>query len=478
MHESPLFVAGGFREGAERREVRSPYTGELVGVAHFADAALLELALSSGKAAEPLLARLPSHERRRALKAIAQGIAARAEELAGLVCDEAGKPLTAAKGEVQRAVATFELAAEECWRTAEKSVELDAAPAGQGRFGVVRRFPRGLVGAVTPFNFPLNLVAHKVAPALGAGCPVILKPAPQTPLSALALAEIVADVGLPKAALQVLPADPAVADVLVTDDRPRVLSFTGSARVGWDMLARAGRKRVVLELGGDASVLVHEDADLEAAARRTARAAFVYAGQVCISVQHALVHERVYGQFKKHLLDAIERDVVSGDPRRADVVNGPLIDERARERVLAWIEEAKAGGAVVLCGGGREGSVIAPTLLEGVPAHAKLRREEAFGPVCTLSPYAALDDAIARVNASEYGLQAGVFTNDLGVLWRCYDELLVGAVIHNDTPTFRVDHMPYGGVKASGFGREGPAYSLDDFSELRLLALAPGGVPG
>lgn len=473
MREAKLYLDGDFREGAERREVRSPYTGELVGLAHLSGAEHMERALSAGKSAERAMAALPAHERKRALRRIAAGLEARAEELSALVCDEAGKPITAAKAEIARALTTFELAAEECTRPGERSVPLDGAPAGTGRFGIVRRFPRGLVSAITPFNFPLNLVAHKVAPALAAGCPVVLKPAPNTPFSAHALAEIVHDAGLPPAALQVLPADPTVADVLVTDERPRVLTFTGSARVGWDLKARAGRKHVVLELGGDASVLVHADADLDEAARRIATGAFVYAGQVCISVQHVLVHESVLPHFRDRLLEATLA-LTSGDPRDPRVTNGPLIDERAASRVLSWIEEARAKGATLLCGGTREGNVIAPTVLEGVPPDAALAREEAFGPVCTLSSYATLDEALARVNASDYGLQAGVFTNDLAVLWRCYEALEVGGLIHNDVPTFRVDHMPYGGVKASGLGREGPAYALEDFTEARLLAFFPG----
>lgn len=475
MREYPLFLAGEWAAGSERVEIRSPWEGEAVGAVAFGDEDVIRAALARGHEAEPALARLTAHERRHLCRRVAEGIAARADELAELIRDEAGKPITVASAEVERGVQTFEFAAEEAGRLSE-AVDLDAVAAGAGRVGLVRRLPVGLVAAVSPFNFPLNLVAHKLAPAFAAGCPVVLKPASQTPMTALALAQICEEAGLPKGGLSVIPASRAAADVLTTDPRVKLLSFTGSPQVGWAMKERAGRKRVVLELGGNAGVIVHDDTDVERAARRAGFGAFVYAGQVCISVQRIFVQARAYERFKRALLDWIEGELRVGDPRDPRVLCGPLIDEKNAARVLAWIDEAKARGARLLCGGERRGNVVTPALLEEVPGDARLSCEEAFGPVATLEPYEELDDAIARVNDSAYGLQAGVFTDSLAHVWRCYERLEVGAVIHNDVPTFRVDHMPYGGVKDSGFGREGVPFAVEDYTERRLLALRPAGV--
>lgn len=472
MRQRKLYLAGAWRDGAELRALHAPWDGRPLAEVAFADAALVEEALARGKEAERTLREWPVHERRSFLQRLAALVEQNADELASTICDEAGKPIDLARGEVARAAQTFTFAAEEAWRTAEKGLELSAVPAGAGRYGVVRRFPVGLTSAITPFNFPLNLVAHKLAPAFAAGCPVVLKPAPRTPLTALLLAGLCEEAGLPAGALSVLPADPDAARALVVDERPRLLTFTGSAKVGWQLKAEAGKKRVLLELGGDAALLVHDDADLDEAAQKAAAGAFAYAGQVCISVQRVLVHERVYDAFKHKLLEAT-RAVRCGDPRESGVVCGPLVDDGNVERVLGWIDEAKQQGARLLCGGERQGSVVTPALLEGVSDGVALACEEAFGPVALLEPYASLDAAIARVNASRYGLQAGVFTDSTKVLWRCYEELELGAVIHNDAPAFRVDLMPYGGVKDSGLGREGLRYALEEHTELRLLALKP-----
>lgn len=474
METSPLVVAGRLLEQGELRDVRDPYGDELVGHAWFAHAVHVEEALAAGSAAQHACANQPAFQRRQALLQVARRLEEELERFAQLICREAGKPITLARAEVMRAASTFACAAEESVRVAEKSVPLDVQPHGAGRFGVLRRFPRGLVAAITPFNFPLNLVAHKVAPALAYGCPVIVKPAPKTPLTALHLAALVQETELPREALQVLPADPEVADVLVTDPRVRVLSFTGSAQVGWGMRARAGHKHVALELGGDASVIVHEDADVAFAAHRIALGAFGYAGQVCIAVQHVLVHARVRTRFLEALLDAIGTHIVSGDPRDPRVVNGPLIDPLAADRVERWLDEAEEQGARRILRGRRDGRILLPSVLEEVPPSTSLGCEEVFGPVCTVSTYESLDDAIARVNQSRYGLQAGLFTDQLSTVWRAFEGLEVGGLIHNDAPTFRVDSMPYGGAKESGLGREGPAFVLDDFTERRLLALSPG----
>lgn len=474
MREQPLFLAGEWQEGAERVEIRAPWDGALLGIAAFGDEATIDRALAAGQAAEATFARLPTHERRSLLSRIARGIAARGDELTALIRDEAGKPVTVARGEVTRAVQTFEFAAEETWRR-DEAMDLGAVPTGAGRFGVIRSFPVGLVAAIAPFNFPLNLVAHKLAPAFAAGCPVVLKPAEQTPLTALLLAEICAEAGLPKGGLSVIPAHRGAAGALVEDPRVKLLSFTGSPAVGWAMKARAGKKRVVLELGGDAAAIVHEDADPVQAARRVGFGAYVYAGQVCISVQRVFVHARVYPAFQEALLAWLEEELAVGDPADPKVLCGPLIDDKSATRVLAWIDEAQAKGARLLRGGPREGNLVSPALLEGMPAGARLSSEEAFGPVASLEPYDDLEQAIRRVNDSAFGLQAGVFTDSLRDLWRCYEGLEVGGVIHNDVPVFRVDHMPYGGVKGSGFGREGVPFAVDDYCEKRLLALKPAG---
>jgi acyl-CoA reductase-like NAD-dependent aldehyde dehydrogenase len=421
--------------------------------------------------------KLAAHERRALCTRIANGIAARSDELAHTISAEAGKPIGISRGEVARGVQTFAFAAEEAWRLTHESIHLDAVPTGAGRHGIVRRFPVGLVAAVSPFNFPLNLVAHKLAPAFATGCPVVLKPASATPLTSMMLAEICAEAGLPAGGLNVVPCSRAAAAPLTTDDRFKLLSFTGSPAVGWDMKARAGKKKVVLELGGNASVIVDKDADLDKAARRTAVGAFVYAGQICISVQRVHVHANVYDAFKERLLTATAALGI-GDPSDEATQCGPLIDEKNAERIVAWIDEAKAAGADVLCGGERDGSVVKPCVLENVAGDSRLWCAEAFGPVCSLTRFATIDEAIAQVNDSAYGLQAGVFTDSVKHLWACFEGLEVGGIMHNDFPTFRVDHMPYGGVKDSGFGREGVGFAIEDYTELRHLALMPGGIPG
>jgi acyl-CoA reductase-like NAD-dependent aldehyde dehydrogenase len=468
-----IFLGGELVDGASVEAVRAPFDGSVVAEVHRADARLIDAALERGAQAAPVLAAMPAHARRAVLRHISSALRARADEVARLIVAEAGKPLKYARAEVERGAQTFDFAADAAGRHGDEALALDAAPQGTGRYGVVRRIPAGLVVAIAPFNFPLNLVAHKLAPAFAAGCPVVLKPASQTPLTALLLAHICREAGLPAGGLSVVPSGRAAADLLVTDGRPRVLSFTGSAAVGWDMKARAGKKRVVLELGGDAAAVLLDDADLDVAIPRIATGAFAYAGQICISVQRVLVARRLYDEVKERLVAHTRTRIVTGDPASPDVDAGPLIDAGNAARVLAWIDEAVGGGARVLCGGTREENAVAPTLLEGVPAAARLATEEAFGPVALLEPIDDVEHAIARVNASRYGLQVGVFTDSLRSVMRFWESCEVGAVIHNDAPIFRVDHMPYGGVKDSGFGREGLPFSLDDYTEPRLLALRP-----
>jgi glyceraldehyde-3-phosphate dehydrogenase (NADP+) len=427
----------------------------------------LEQALAAAGRAE----RRPGHERAALCAAVAQGIRARAAALTELIVREARKPVTFARAEVERAVSTYTFAADEARRLGGELVPIDAAPGGDGRLGLALRVPRGPVLGITPFNFPLNLVAHKVAPALACGAPIVLKPAPETPASALELARIVHEAGAPPGALACVPCANDDAGRLVEDERLRVLSFTGSAAVGWRLKARAGAKHVVLELGGNAATIVMPDADLAAALPRIVIGAFGYAGQVCIKLQRLFLPAVGFDQAVAQLAAATERLAVVGDPAHAEVVVGPLIRDRDADRVMAWIDEAKARGARVVTGGQRTGATVWPTVLVGAPADARVVAEEVFGPVLVVEPFRNLDDAIARVNASPYGLQAGIYTNDQRALLHAFRALRVGALIHDDVPSFRVDHMPYGGSKGSGLGREGPRYAIEEMTELRLLVM-------
>jgi acyl-CoA reductase-like NAD-dependent aldehyde dehydrogenase len=467
-----LFIDGTWRAGDERAAIRSPYDGHVVAEVSLASARCLDDALAAGARAELRMAALARDERRAILSRAARLLTEHADTFAQRIVAECGKPITLARAEVERAVHTFTFAHDVLATSRDHALSLDVTAAGRGRYGVARHFPRGLALAITPFNFPLNLVAHKVAPALAAGCPVIVKPADQAPLTALALAALLEEAGVPAGGLQVVPTTRALASRLVDDARPRVLSFTGSAAVGFALKARAPRMHTVLELGGDAAVVVMRGADLTDAAARIARGAFAYAGQVCISVQRVLVDDTVADAFMSLLVDET-RALACGDPRDARTVVGPLIDDGARTRVQSSIDEARASGAQALLSSTTEGTVMTPAIFEGVPDGVKLSREEVFGPVCTVARIASLDDAIARVNASRFGLQCGIFTDSVKDLWRFYEGVQVGGVMHNDVPTFRVDHMPYGGVKDSGEGREGLPFALDDYEELRFLALRP-----
>lgn len=473
--EHRLLLGGKWVDGVSVEEVRSPFDGRLVGLVHRADAALVDRAIAAGYEAEGVMAALSGHERREVLRRIVQGLEARFETIAACIGDEAGKPIAIARAEVRRAIETFEFAAEAAWRMGERSIELDAVPSGKGRFGILRRVPVGLVSAISPFNFPLNLVAHKLAPALAAGCPTVLKPASRTPITSILLGEICQEACVPPGGFNVVPCSREGAEAFTTDPRFKLLTFTGSPTVGWSMKERAGKKRVVLELGGNAAAIVHRDTDVRAAARRVAWGTYAYAGQVCISVQRIFVHDDIGEAFEWEFVRYVEEELGVGDPRDERTVCGPLIDGRNADRIMRWIEEAEDLGGKVLTGGRREGNVVWPTLMTDVPVGARLSCEEAFGPVATIERYGDLSEAIERVNDSRFGLQTGVFTDSVQDVWRCFEELDVGGVVHNDVPTFRVDHMPYGGVKESGLGREGIPFSLEDFTELRLLALRPGG---
>jgi acyl-CoA reductase-like NAD-dependent aldehyde dehydrogenase len=434
-----------------------------------ADAGLARRAVdAAGRAMqEPL----PAHRRAEILDAVAHLLAERQDEVARTICAEAGKPMKAARVEAQRAVSTYTTSAAVARTLAGDVVPMDASPAGAGRVAFTVRTPIGVVGAISPFNFPLNLVAHKVAPALAAGCAVVLKPASQTPLSALLLAELELEAGLPAGWLNVLvgPAS-EIGDVLVEDERVRMITFTGSGDVGWDLRARAARKKVTLELGNSTPVLVEADADLDDAAAKVAAHAFSFAGQSCISVQRVFVRRAVYDGFVARLVPKVEALRV-GDPADDDTDVGPVIDPGAKDRIRAWIEEAKAGGATELTGGEEDG-LLRPTVLADVAPDMKVACEEVFGPVCTVAPYDSLEEGIELANATRYGLQAGIFTGGVESALAAARGLEFGGVTVNEAPTFRADQMPYGGVKASGNTKEGPHYTVREMTEERLVVLA------
>jgi acyl-CoA reductase-like NAD-dependent aldehyde dehydrogenase len=465
----PLLVAGEWIETGEWQEVLSPYSGDLVGRVARAGAAEARRAVGAAHAAmhEPL----PAHRRAEILVRVAAALGRRHDEVARLISDEAGKPMKAARVEAKRAMSTYTMAAVEARKLAGEVVPMDASQAGEGKLAFTLRRPIGVVGAISPFNFPLNLVAHKLAPALAAGCAVVLKPASQTPLSALLLAELMTEAGLPPGWLNVVvgPAS-ELGDVLVEDERVAALTFTGSGGVGWALRERAPRKRVNLELGNATPVIVDEGADLEDAAARLAANAFSFAGQSCISVQRIYVHRDAYDAFLRAFLTRVEALTV-GDPADEETDVGPVIDRDSRGRILEWIEEARQAGAEILAGGDLAGELIRPTVVARAAPELKVSCEEVFGPVCTVDAFDSLDEAIERANATRYGLQAGIFTPSLDSALRAAQELEFGGVTVNEAPTFRADQMPYGGVKDSGNTREGPAYAVRELTEERLVVV-------
>jgi acyl-CoA reductase-like NAD-dependent aldehyde dehydrogenase len=472
LGEHALVLGGERVETGDTVEIRSPFDGAPVAVVHRAGPQEVEDAIARAVAAFELTRHLPSWRRAEILDRIAGGIAERRDELARTIALEAGKPIRAARAEAERAAFTFSVAAEESKRIYGEIVPLDWLPGNEGRTAHIRRVPLGPIAGITPFNFPLNLVAHKVAPALAAGNPIVLRPASQTPLASLKLAEIVLEAGWPADGIAVVPCSTEVARPLVEDDRIKLLTFTGSPEVGWGLKSRAGRKRVTLELGGNAAVIVNADADVDYAAERIAWGGFVYAGQTCISVQRVYVHEAVYEDFVRKLLARVAALRV-GDPLDEDTDVGPLIDLAAAERVEEWIEEAVAKGAKVLAGGARSGALWEPTVLAGLQENMRVSCEEVFAPVVGLTPFADVRAAIDAAGRSRFGLQAGLFTNDMRVVEEAFDRLDVGGIMVNDVSTFRIDHMPYGGVKSSGLGREGLRYAIEEMTELKLLTLNP-----
>lgn len=454
-------------------EVRSPWDQGLVGRVTIATRADARQAVSHAVASLRRTRALPRWKRREILEDVAAALIAQKERFAQLIVAEAGKPVRQARAEVDRAVLTFKTAAEEAARLGGESIPLDLTEGNEGRWGLVQRFPIGPILAITPFNFPLNLVAHKLAPAMAAGCPILLKPAPQAPFTALALGEVILKAGWPEEALAVLPlSNTDTAWLAEKEDRLKLVSFTGSAAVGWQLKARSGRKRVLLELGGNAALIIHSDwRDLDDAADRVAHAAFAYAGQSCISVQRVFVDKTIFQTFLWKLVDVTAK-LICGDPAADATDVGPLIRPADADRVESWVKEAVDNGAKLISGGERRGSVIPPIILTATKPGMKVRDEEVFGPVVLVEPYTDFEEALAEVNHSRYGLQAGLLTRDAGRILTAYRELEVGALIVGDTPTWRLDPMPYGGVKDSGLGREGIRSAIDEMTEPRMLVMS------
>jgi acyl-CoA reductase-like NAD-dependent aldehyde dehydrogenase len=464
--EKRLLIGGEWVETGEWHDVRSPYSGDLVGRVAKAGAEETRRAIDAAEQAmwEPL----PAHKRAEVLVRVAGALGRRHDEVARLISDEAGKPMKAARVEARRAMSTYTFAAVEARRLAGEMVPMDAAQAGEGKLAFTLRRPIGVVGAISPFNFPLNLVAHKIAPALAAGCAVVLKPAAQTPLSALLLAELEEEAGLPPGWLNIVvgPAS-EIGDVLVEDERVKLITFTGSGAVGWELKRRAPKKRVNLELGNATPVVVAADADVVGAAAKLAQNAFSFAGQSCISVQRIYVERAAYARFVEEFVPHVEA-LKLGDPADEETDVGPVIDEDARERILGWIGETTGE---VLAGGAVEGELIRPTVIANPGADDKVSSEEVFGPVCTLTAVDSLDEAIRLANGTRYGLQAGIFTASLDNALRAAQQLEFGGVTVNEAPTFRSDQMPYGGMKDSGNTREGPRYAVREMTEERLVVV-------
>lgn len=471
MKTYPYYLANAAESPNTDLDVVDKYSGEVAAKVAVADRAAIDRAITAAHAAESAMRAFKPYERKAVLAHCVRRFRERQDELAELLCIEAGKPIAASKGEVLRLIDTFEIAAEEATRQSGELMNLEISPRSQGYRGVYQRVPIGACSFISPFNFPLNLAAHKIAPAIATGCPFVLKPASRTPLGALIIGEVLAETDLPKGAFSILPCHRDGADLFTTDDRLKLLSFTGSPDVGWALKAQSGKKKVVLELGGNAACIVEPDwEDLDEAVERIVFGAFYQSGQSCISVQRVLVHRSIYDQVRDKLV-AATRKLVAGDPKDESTFIGPMIAQSEAERLETWINEAVDGGATLLCGGQRDGAMVQATLLESAPAHSRVVADEAFGPVAILIPYDNFDEALRETNDSVFGLQAGVFTRDLYKMQQAWDELDVGGVIVGDVPSWRVDHMPYGGVKDSGIGREGVRFAMEDMTEIRNLVI-------
>lgn len=465
----PFYSGGKWEFSSKWLEVIDPYRQTPIASVCLAQGKQVAAAIDHTLSAFQKTKKLDTFARSEILRQISEGISSRKEEFARTISLEAGKPISDSRGEVGRAIFTFQTASEEAKRIGGEVIPLDLLKGNQKRFGITRRFPLGPILAISPFNFPINLVAHKVAPAIAAGNAILLKPAPQTPLTALLLAEVVSKTDLPPGGLNVIPCEVEDIQQAIVDDRIKMLTFTGSGKVGWHLKEICGKKKIVLELGGNAGVIVHDDADLEYALNRSVTGGFTFAGQTCISVQRMLVHQKVYAPFLERFVNKV-KELKTGDPLLETTQVGPLIDQNALLRTEKWVREAISGGARCLTGGARNGTLFQPTVLTGTTAEMKVNCEEVFAPVVTVEAYQNFDQALAMINDSAFGLQMGLFTQDIRKIFKAYEECDVGGVLVNDIPTFRLDPMPYGGVKESGLGREGLKYAIEEMTELKLLS--------
>jgi acyl-CoA reductase-like NAD-dependent aldehyde dehydrogenase len=472
METRPLLIGGKWRTTASLQDVRSPYTGETIARVSNASREEAEESIAAAARAALEMRQLARYEIAESLRCISDYIKARREDFARTIAQEAGKPIQSARGEADRGVSTFQFASEEARRFTGETVPIDTQALGRGRYGWTERIPRGVIFGITPFNFPLNLVAHKVAPALASRNSIIIKPSPRTPLTSLLLGEAFLESGLPTGALQMVPMEIPIIDVLLEDERVRMISFTGSAEVGWRLRAHAARKQVTLELGGNAPVVVDETADLKYSVERTAMAAFSYAGQVCISAQRIFLHEGIAEEWTSRFVERA-RALRTGDPLNEATELSVMIDEEAARRAERWINEAVGAGARLLCGGARRGALLEATVLTNVDSEMRVCTEEIFAPVATISTFSDFEDALVEANNTRYGLQAGVFTRDMERAFRAAQKLETGGVMINDAPSFRVDNMPYGGVKLSGAGREGVRSAMLDMTEERIIVVDP-----
>lgn len=451
-------------------DVTNKYTGDVATKIALADAKVIDKAIEAAEASQPALNKMPAYKRQQVLEHCVTRFKERFDELAYALCIEAGKPIKDARGEVTRLIDTFKIAAEESVRISGEVMNLEITERAKGYQGQYKKVPIGPCSFISPFNFPLNLAAHKIAPAIAAGCSFVLKPASRTPIGALIIGEVLAETDLPKGAFSILPCSRDGADLFTTDDRFKLLSFTGSPDVGWQLKAKAGKKPVILELGGNAGCIVDHDADIDDAIERIVFGAYYQSGQSCISVQRVFIHESIYTEFKSKYQEKVS-NLVHGDPLNEDTFIGPMISESEAKRLEGWIASAVEDGAKLLCGGKRDGLMLQATLLEDAPIDSDVNSEEAFGPVSIISSFSDFDEALALVNNSQFGLQAGIFTRDIYKAHKAWDELDVGGVVIGDVPSWRVDNMPYGGVKESGLGREGIKFAIEDMTEMRLMVI-------
>jgi len=468
MEKYKFYLAGNFQSSENELEVINPYTGQSFASTWLAGKPEIEQAIFEGLKAEEAMKNLPSWKKFEILRNISIGIMQKRKYLAEVLSMESGKPVRYALGEIDRSIQTFLIAAEESKRLPKEYISMDWTQAGDGKEGFVKHFPMGLVAGIAPFNFPLNLAVHKIAPAIAAGNPIILKPARSTPLSVLELAKIIDETALPKGAISIMTTDREAGNLLVTDSRIKILSFTGSPEVGWDMKNKSGKKKVLLELGGNAGVVVCPSANLENALPKILVGSFAYSGQVCIHVQRIYVHQSIFQEFTQKFIEKVKLLKI-GNPLENDTDVSVMVDEENSIRVEHWVNEATAAGAKILCGGTRKGNLYMPTVITNSKPEMKVCSNEIFGPVVIIEQYDEFNKAIEEINNSEYGLQAGIFTDKISEMNCAFENLEVGGVIINDVPTFRVDHMPYGGIKNSGFGREGIKYAILEMMEPRLM---------